>query len=184
MSIFKIVNCWDLPPAISSAERVIITYLTKIKKISIRRGARSDSPRAAKELERLRPVARSGDVALGLRGEIQLPCGRTTAHLFDASAAERRAYGHRPQAMVTCALDMNIGPISYGLQISTEKRRGAISCVVSLMFSAWRKDEYRAKQCSDVYVSASASRRMPSRISRSYRGAYPRTTPVRLGGFI
>lgn len=28
------------------------------------------------------------------------------------------------------ALDMNIGPISYGFQISAEKRRGAISCVV------------------------------------------------------
>jgi hypothetical protein len=151
---------------------------------------------------------------------------------------------------------MNIGSISYGFQISTEKRRGTISCVVPLMFSAWRKDVYQAnwryraggdgillpepragacrrelrvgidhrscrhtrpcseherqrpgltnanrsrrptrsregvyvtvkrRQCSDVYVSASASRRMPSRISRSHRGAYPRTTPVRLGGFI
>ena len=42
------------------------------------------------------------------------------------------------------ALDMNIGPISYGFQISTEKRRGAISCAVPLIFSAWRKDAYRA----------------------------------------
>jgi hypothetical protein len=29
-------------------------------------------------------------------------------------------------------------------QISTEKRRGAISCAVPLIFSAWRKDAYRA----------------------------------------
>jgi DUF1680 family protein len=31
-------------------------------------------------------------------------------------------------------------------------------------------------------LSASASRPMPSRISRSLKGAYPRTMPVRLGG--
>jgi hypothetical protein len=32
VSIFKIVNCWDLPPAIASMERVTIKYLTKINK--------------------------------------------------------------------------------------------------------------------------------------------------------
>jgi hypothetical protein len=36
----------------------------------------------------------------------------------------------------------------------------------------------------DVYVSAAARRRIPSRISRSRKGAYPRTTPVRRGGFV
>ncbi len=36
----------------------------------------------------------------------------------------------------------------------------------------------------DLYVSATAIRRIPSRISRSRKGAYPRTTPVRRGGFV
>ena len=52
-----------------------------------RRSARSDPPRAAKELERLRAGPRGSDVALDLCGEIQLPGGRAAAHLPDALEA-------------------------------------------------------------------------------------------------
>src|SRR5262244_4145602 len=51
------------------------------------RSHRSDPPRAAKELERLRAGPRGSDVALNLCGEIQLPGGRAAAHLPDALEA-------------------------------------------------------------------------------------------------
>src|SRR5262245_44445415 len=51
------------------------------------RSNRSDPPRSAKELERLRAGPRGSDVALDFCGEIQLSCGGAAAHLPDALEA-------------------------------------------------------------------------------------------------
>src|SRR5262245_14718881 len=64
-----------------------------------RRSYRSDPPRAARALERLRAGPRGSDVALDLCGEIQLPGGLAAAHLPDALeavAVVEAAHGREP----------------------------------------------------------------------------------------